>query len=403
VIFGISMLFNSKISFSFYRSILFGYMPIITGIFILLLKIEYKIIAVNSFFFFIAGTILFEISLIYLEKNSIKNSMYDMGIYPPHIGCGGINSHSPANYKFVQNIELYPLSGKSHTLASLENRLTMELSTHNTDNHGFKNPFDWDSKTLVDYVFIGDSFTYGTDVIHGEAFPEIFRDRHPLTINLGCGGTGPIMQLGIYLEYAKMLKPQYVIWNFYSGNDLNSDIVTELNSFYAQYLKNNFTQNLINKQTKIDLINDIFISKLKSDSSIKKNENKINEVKKYKDFYKYRKLKTRFGLQHSFDPNNLEILKKILLKINKDVKIFDGKFIFNFIPTPNRYVNFFHKFDHDSYYSYLFDFLKNNSIEYINFSDELNKYDNPIKFYSGHLNSSGNKLLAKIIIDKVEQ
>jgi len=51
----------------------------------------------------------------------------------------------------------------------------------------------------------------------------------------------------------------------------------------------------------------------------------------------------------------------------------------------------------------LFDFLKNNSIEYINFSDELNKYDNPIKFYSGHLNSSGNKLLAKIIIDKVEQ
>ena len=39
--------------------------------------------------------------------------------------------------------------------------------------------------------------------------------------------------------------------------------------------------------------------------------------------------------------------------------------------------------------------------EYINLDDELNKYDNPIKFYSGHLNIEGNKLLVKLIINKI--
>ena len=250
IVLGIKFLFEPIISLSLYRSILFGYSPIAFGIIIISLKINYKIIVVNTCFLFLLGIIIFEIILISSEKNIVSNAEYN--IYPPHIGCGGINAQSPTNYKYIENLKIYPLSGKSYNIVSLKNTLTNKITKDQTDNYGFKNSFNWNSRSSFDNIFIGDSFTYGTDVAHGESFPEIVGDKFPSTLNLGCGGTGSIMQFGIFLEYVKILKPKFVIWNFYSGNDLNSDIPTEHNSFYKKYLENGFSQDLISQQKTID-------------------------------------------------------------------------------------------------------------------------------------------------------
>ena len=399
ITFGSKILFDPKHSFSLYRSIMFGYSPIVFGSLLLLLRIKHKIIIINCCLFFVFGIVILEFSLIKWEKKLPANK-YSFSTYEPHIGCGGINSNSPAQIdKYVDNTKIYPLSGQSHNLVSAENITTKKITEDYTDNHGFKNPFDWDSKTSVDYIFIGDSFTYGADVAHEEAFADLFRNRFPLTINLGCGTTGSITQYGIFLEYAKILKPKYVIWSFYSGNDLNGEIPQELNSFYSNYLKENFTQNLISRQKIIDDFYDSFLPDL-----IKSLQNKKTETRKfnkYKDFYKLKKIRIRFGLQHSFQQNSFETFKKIIINVHQDVELWGGKFIFIFIPTANKYTNYFHKLDHDNYYIHLINFLKNNSIEHINLDDELNKYDNPKKFYSGHLNIEGNKLLVKLIINKI--
>ena len=282
----------------------------------------------------------------------------------------------------------------------MKNEVTGKLTKDKTDNYGFKNSFDWNRESSFDNIFIGDSFTYGTDVAHGESFAEIVKEKFTSTLNLGCGGTGPIMQLGIFREYVKILKPKFVIWNFYSGNDLNSDIPSEYNSYYKNYLKDDFIQNLINKQNEVDIIHDNFLSNVKLKLKNKKIENK-NKENQLKNFYKLRKLRIKLGLQYAFSPNSLEILEDILFKVNNETKEWNGEFIFVFIPSPNKYINPFHRNDHDYYYNNLFKLLKKNNIRIINLDNELKKFKNPSKFYSGHLNSDGNELLAKLILEKI--
>ena len=63
----------------------------------------------------------------------------------------------------------------------------------------------------INTIFIGDSFTYGSDVNYDENFVEIYKKSINQTLNLGCGGNGPIIEYATFVEYVKNLKLKILI------------------------------------------------------------------------------------------------------------------------------------------------------------------------------------------------
>src|SRR5262249_20271049 len=102
-----------------------------------------------------------------------------------------------------------------------------------------------------DVVVVGDSFVNGACVEPGEDIASHIRRRYRLTVGLGMGGNGPLIELASMREYVPALRPKLVLW-FYYDNDLD-DLEKELRDpLLRQYLDPEYTQNLLTLQDEVD-------------------------------------------------------------------------------------------------------------------------------------------------------
>ena len=100
---------------------------------------------------------------------------------------------------------------------------------YDSDRYGFNNPNDqWDVKE-INYLLLGDSFTQGYCVKEPNDIASNLRKlANGSVLNLGQGGTGPLIQYAILREYLSK-KVQNIVWLYFEGND-NADLQTELNN-----------------------------------------------------------------------------------------------------------------------------------------------------------------------------
>ncbi|MCA9799640.1 MAG: hypothetical protein KC474_08810 [Cyanobacteria bacterium HKST-UBA04] len=94
-----------------------------------------------------------------------------------------------------------------------------------TDRYGFRNPDHlWDRKP-IDLVIIGDSFAQGVCVDSPLSFPDLLRQHHPNTLNLGMTAHGPLLEFATLQEFADRLHPKTVVWVYFEGNDIQSELL----------------------------------------------------------------------------------------------------------------------------------------------------------------------------------
>lgn len=146
----------------------------------------------------------------------------------------------------------YPLGGVSHALTicckEIEDWLMYE-----SDEHGFHNPKGLYRPGEIEIAAIGDSFTHGFCVPSGRNAIDLIRHVYPQTLNLGTSGSGSLFELATFREYVEPLRPDVVLWLYFSGNDLNNDLEHEKqNPVLLKYLKKNFRNNLLELQPEID-------------------------------------------------------------------------------------------------------------------------------------------------------
>lgn len=128
------------------------------------------------------------------------------------------------------------------------------------DEFGFNNPPNsW--KQQVELMFLGDSYTQGACVQSQEHFSGLLRQRHPALLNLGSGGSGPLIQLARLKEFGPLTKPRLVIWFYFEGNDVARecsraqvpDLTIESKSpILNAYLETGRTQNIVADFSRID-------------------------------------------------------------------------------------------------------------------------------------------------------
>ena len=145
---------------------------------------------------------------------------------------------------------LQPLGGVSGVETVLCNE-TGQFVTYRSDAWGFNNPPGIASQKIR-VLALGDSFAHGFCVAPERNFVSLIGEKFPPAYNLGSGGNGPLLELAGLKEYGPTAKPDYVLWFFFEGNDLNNLEMESIHLLLKKYLDQGYTQNLASTQDRID-------------------------------------------------------------------------------------------------------------------------------------------------------
>jgi len=259
----------------------------------------------------------------------------------------------------INDKEFFPLTNPSYSNITLC-RENNGWQNYQSDRFGFRNnDLVWD-ESLIENLFIGDSFTVGYCVPEENHFIHIFEENSK-TLRLG-NQTGPLTQLGVFLEYivAQEVHVERIFWVF-SENDIYNtienraaDIDVELESQFLIGYLNGEIQNLANKQ-------DIISSELKTtilentssvnwsvrspkEYSVAKRFTGLYFILKIEEFISYRFLNKE--LNNSYDypkPNSnlsdeyrLELFNETLNKINKYSLENNSELYILFLPSKSQ-------------------------------------------------------------------
>ena len=295
--------------------------------------------------------------------------------------------------------ELVPLAGISNkeTIFCKEDG---PLIRYKSDRFGFNNNDKiWEEKNIF-AITVGDSFTHGACVERQNTIANnINKKKHIL--NLGMGGTGPLVQYAILREYLEEINPKNIIWIYYEENDL-ADLIYELsNPTLKRYLvKKDYSQKLILKQKKIDkkLIDVLHLA------IINKNKKKTKDVIEFIKLKKLRSLLVDREAHNEVKISNefIEIMKRVK-KIAKEKNV---NFYFVYLPEKNRFINEFKKSSDFRQYKKIKKIINNLNIPIIDLNLEFQKrFKDPLSLYNrnhAHLNADGYKIVGKLISEGVK-
>jgi hypothetical protein len=147
--------------------------------------------------------------------------------------------------------------GRVFPLAGLPLKLSVSVKEGDawpfftTDEFGFNNPIGQHVPDTIDVALVGDSMVHGTTVEPSENLAGWLRRSGYKVLNLGQGGSGPLIELGILGEYALPLRPKRIVWLLYEGNDF-INLANELGvDLLVRYLDEPAQQRLRERQDEI--------------------------------------------------------------------------------------------------------------------------------------------------------
>jgi hypothetical protein len=317
-------------------------------------------------------------------------------------GVDVVPSVVPSKYSDSLSFKkILPLSGVSNSMTIGGNE-SGKRTIYHSDRYGFNNPDgEWDS-LQVKWLLTGDSFTHGKTVQLGEDITgQIRLITDQSAINLGMAGNGPLIELAALKEYAESLSPKNVLWVYFEGNDLSEDLPFEKeNSLLVQYLHNNFSQNLKNRQKEIDVKITQYIAKAKAKAKAKANAKEIS-------FIRLQRIRSLINIDGGPDVILDPLFSTILIEAKERVEAWGGRLYFVYLPEFRRYKIIT---NHDQYKkkSEVINLVKAIDIPVIDIHQEVfADHADPLSLFPfrlyGHYNADGYAEVAKAIVTNVNE
>ena len=365
----------------------------------------FKFLIINLFVL-VCFIIIIEISLHIIPNHTNKalNEKYNSGMKRLRV-IDSLNKEKILSIPLVQNNlfneSMLPLGSvsKINTVYCNENGY---YSTYLSDRYGFNN-YDKDhDNDQIDIVLIGDSFVNGACVNQHETVSSRIRQENYKVLSFGLSGNGPLLEYATYREYVEDLKPKFLIWFYFEGNDLRN-LKTELNSqILLNYLEDReFSQNLSERQNEID---SLLFKNLNSDIIKFKKQKNYNIVllEKVKNLYSLYLEKTdnkNFYYQKA-ENKTLKLFFSILEKVNYEISQNQGKLLFVYLPQYERYKGI--QFDTKEI---MLDEVKKKGIKTLDFDSVIMKYKSYKSFFpiegNSHYTPKGYKILASEILKSI--
>ena len=283
----------------------------------------------------------------------------------------------------------------------------------NNDKLGFKNP-NYIYEKKIEIIIVGDSNAEGLCYDETSDISANLRNKEYNAANFGITGAGPLTSLGVFKEYVKKFKPNYVVYIYSEQNDIR-DLLWEKNiSLLKNYLKKDYTQNLFDRQDEIK----IFLSDISEDiykvidaTKFLNEKSDVVIIELLKDFLELTNLRN-FVKNTFYHIRDEEFDEKLFFSIinvmNEETNSWNGKFIFVYTPSWARY---FTKFTKLHRYFNKKDLILNNLeknditiIDLTTFFDQENDLTQYFPLgYAGHYNKKGYKKISNILISKIKE
>jgi hypothetical protein len=263
-------------------------------------------------------------------------------VYPGKV----LSGHGNGTLKSEINLngsEILPLGGIANKITVFCNESGNYL-IYKSDEHGFHNPKGIWQREHIDIAVVGDSYAQGACVSSGGNFVALIRKHYPNTLNLGMGGSGPLIILATVKEYMPWLKPKVVLWCYYEGDDLNN-LQAERNSpLVMQYLADDFSQGLIEIQPDLDralagIVERYMSLALTAEQMPQKGKSWTDRLK---GIIKLDSVRSRLQLALSkkgadVTEQEIELFRTIMLQAKDTVSSWGGKLYFVYLPEWKRY------------------------------------------------------------------
>ena len=304
--------------------------------------------------------------------------------------------------------ELLPLSGISNATTVLCNE-SGEYSIYQSDRYGFNNPdINYDNNTKERVMLIGDSFVHGACVDQEDTLSSQLNKVNIPSFSISYGGNGPLLELATLIEYIHVLKPKIVIW-FYAENDLPNLVIEKKSKFLMQYLrKNNFTQNLSQRQNEIDLLwkkilnqnLDVvdYLQVTKKKTFLRNFLRKIERaflLKPMRDFLKFYYEKELIQHYETVHKDHLHLYSEILTKVKEISNNHNSSLYFVYLPFLSSVV------ENTQTKKEIINIVNQLGIQIIDFHEYLKNENKPESFFPlgkhGHYNDRGYKELSNLI------
>jgi hypothetical protein len=291
-----------------------------------------------------------------------------------------------------------PLGGIARKLTVLCNE-TGEWITYRSDEHGFNNLEGiWQSRD-ISIAAVGDSFVFGKCVPSDKNFVSLIRRSYPATLNLGMNGAGPLKELAAVKEYLPHFKPKVTLWFYSELNDLSDLNQEKLSGILKRYLKGNFNQGLITRQTEIDQVLSHY-----ADRKIAEANNPGAYLKDMLNIIKLSTVRTKSGLvsgtsKAEADELHIKLFREVLQDARAFVGTWNGLLYFVYLPAWQRYkgrqatsVN------RDA----ILDLVRRLNIPVIDIHEAFQAHGDPLRLFpfrqQGHYNEEGHRLVAETIL-----
>lgn len=296
----------------------------------------------------------------------------------------------------ILNISINPITNSSGHKIVIHCNETGKWATYKSDRYGFNNQDNvWDYSE-VDIALIGDSFILGACVtVEENIASQLSVISKKKIINGGVGGTGPLIQLAIFREYFLKKKPKKVFYFFFEGNDMD-DLNYELTDpILKRYLDIEFSQNLI--LYKSDISNNFFF--------LATNDNKILDRFKFLTLRNFiMTIYRNFKYKNDIKKNNTAEFNLIIDILNKDIKSYNGKLYFVYLPKFSRYDTTSTDLNNELIFkkNEILNLIKKKNITVIDIDNAIFKKEiSPKSFFNfeldGHYNANAYKKIAKYI------
>tara|TARA_B100001175_G_scaffold116367_1_gene98759 strand:- start:803 stop:2146 length:1344 start_codon:yes stop_codon:yes gene_type:complete len=334
------------------------------------------------------------------QINIDKRSRYEFYLDQKKINKNVVLSITPNIFLSESELSFLPLSGISNreTIMCNENGYYV---MYNSDRYGFNNQDEmWDNE-IIDFVFIGDSYTHGACVNRSDTMSGNLREiSNKSVLNLGMAGSGPLLEYAIFKEYSINLNIKNLLLIF-NSSDLVDLEIEKKNLILQKYInEKDYYQNLKTKQENIDkfLIDFMhkktiklenrkfdFIKLTKTRSLISKvfKSNKRSDINKYQDY---------------------EMFSKIIKKIKNYSISNEINFVIVYLPSHPDLI--YEKKIIKKQSSFLKNISDEMNITFIDVNEEIfKKYDNLnalLSYYVPyHINEKAYKMIAELILSKI--